>query len=135
MKLLYLWIICHLTSFFYISLFISSCNFIIYFWYFLILLYYCSFKSNCENFHSTCKLFMWQIVELLMNNNSFCNSIYLAAYKVLMECKIFRCNKIFFNHIINDIYSIQNYNFLCSKKIAKWPKNQIYQTYAFLQYQ
>ena len=134
MKLLYLWIICHLTSFFYISLFISSCNFIIYFWYFLILLYYFSFKSICKNFHSACKLFMWQIVELLMNNNSFCNSIYLAAYKVLMECKIFRCNKIFFICIIIVLFNTK-LQFLCSKKIAKWLRNQIYQTYAFLQSQ
>ena len=40
-----------------------------------------------------------------MNNNSFCNSIYLAAYKVLMECKIFRCNKIIFICIINDLFN------------------------------
>ena len=40
-----------------------------------------------------------------MNNNSFCNSIYLAAYKVLMECKIFRCNKIIFIFIINDLFN------------------------------
>ena len=53
-----------------------------------------------------------------MNNNSFCNSIYLAAYKVLMECKIFRCNKIIFICIINDLFNT-NLQFFMQQENSK----------------